>query len=80
MPRPAHDANRSACAFPTEPQVPGSNTFSKFGAKDAANPVRAAGDIAQSRRDQGCVTYARGLSKLPFSSRKYFYDIGFGWA
>ena len=55
MPRSTHDAGRSACAFPTEVQVPGPDTFAEFGAGDAANSGRFAVDVAQSSCDQRCV-------------------------
>lgn len=80
MPWSAHDAGRSACAFPTEAQVPRSDAFAEFRAGDTANSVRVAGDVAQSSRDQRCVAYPGSLSELPFGPREYFQNIGFGWA
>ncbi|OJX03908.1 MAG: hypothetical protein BGO72_12455 [Burkholderiales bacterium 70-64] len=70
MPRPAHDTGHGTRALPTEAQVPRSDAFAEFRTEDAADPVGLAGDVVQYSRDQGCVAYAAGLSKLPFSPRE----------
>lgn len=58
-----HNTRSHARMFPTETQVPGTNTFAKLWTFNAAGPIRLGGNVTQRGHNQGRIAFASRFAK-----------------
>lgn len=75
MAGPVDDAGVCTGAFPTQPQMPGSDAFAKFWPLDATDRALLTGDVTQGCDQQRFVPLARRVSKVLFGPRQNVDDV-----